>query len=135
MNELFIFEFKKGINVSFGSVKAPRFGLIGRLLQDGDTSDLYEGGRSSGKRKHSDDDYDDNDSRRSNDPNAFDSSAAKCRKSLIDAEFNKRKSVTISNSGPSEEDKLLAEKTLLNDPFSYKIQNLTLYLFFTSFIK
>jgi len=51
---------------------------------------------------------------------------AKCRKSLIDAEFSKRKSTVSSNKEPSEEEKLLAGKTLLTDPFTQKIQGLTL---------
>jgi hypothetical protein len=96
------------------------------MLEDADSSDLYEGGRSSSKRKYSDDEGDDRDSRRSNDPNSYNASMAKCRKNLIDAEFSKRKSMASSNNEPSEEEKLLAEKTLLTDPFTQKIQGLTL---------
>ena len=119
------------MNTSF-NIKAPRFGAIGLMLQDMDTGDLYEGGRSSSnKRKRSDydDDYSDDDSGRSSDPNAYDSSAARFRTNLIRAEFNKRKGDAGSPkllAEPSKEDMLLAETTALTDPLTKKIPNLTL---------
>jgi hypothetical protein len=109
-----------------------------------DTSDLYEGGRSSGsKRKRAFDDYssgdDDEHSSKSADPNAYNSSLAKLRTNLIRSELSKRRVASVHSSlndsfdqnnrqqqQMTAEEKQLAENTKLTEPFNKKIPSLTL---------
>ena len=109
-----------------------RFSPIERNLQDMDTSDLYEGGRSSSSKSilaDFCDEYGYDYSRRSSDPNAYDWSAAMFRTILICDEFYKRNGDPGSArllAEPSKEDLLLAKTTVLTDPLTKKIPNLTL---------
>jgi hypothetical protein len=114
---------------------ASKFSLNFNTLRcDMDSSDLYEGGRGS-KRKRGGafDDYDDSDgddSPSSKDPNAYDSKMANFRFKLIKSEFDKRRSGAgcedFKNNELSEEEKQLAKTTRLQDPLNSKIQNLGL---------
>jgi hypothetical protein len=102
------------------------------LFEDMDSSSLYEGGRYNSKRKRSFGDFNDDSESESNskfDPDAYDSNMAKFRTKLIRSEFEKRRSHSnevTKNNEISEEEKELAKTTDLLDPFSRKIQNLSL---------
>jgi len=94
-----------------------------------DTGDLYEGGRTS-KRKRDFDDYDSDDDAggKATDPGAYSSAMAKIRTNLIRSELNKRRS-GIDDSPKvqlTDEEKKRAEETKLTDPFNSKISNLSL---------
>nr|QNH68106.1 ATP-dependent DNA helicase Q5 [Brachionus koreanus] len=116
-------QYKKGISTSFGSKPHFNYGLI---LSDMDTEDLYEGGRF--KRKRFDDDDSEDDGKKYHDPDAYDSDMAKMRSKLIRTEFQKRKfshQTESSNTEITNEEKLLAKTSLVQDPFNNKIQNLS----------
>lgn len=83
--------YQKGVSTSFGGNK-PLYNLSS-IMNDMDTSDMYEGGRHKRKRGNGDSDYDSDseDSRRKRDPDAYDHDLAKFRTKLI--RFLRSKSV------------------------------------------
>ena len=102
-------------------------------MADMDTSDLYEGGRSSKRKRGFDDDSDEeggSGGRRNKDPDAYNSKDAKMRSDLIRSEFNKRRSAVDSPKRPftplTEEDKERIKNTRLRDPHYSDIASLTL---------
>jgi len=112
--------------------KAVNLNSVAFKIDSDDFDDLYEGGRSKRKRDIFDDDDSDDDSyqkKRSLDPDAYDAREASMRSKAIQAEFARRKGYLRSTDTAkfeSEEERILAQTTLIKDPMNKKIQNLTL---------
>ncbi len=118
---------QKGIGTSFGN-KRP-ISNIASLLSNMETNDLYEGGRTSKRKRDFDDDESDDDvGGKLRDPSAYNSAIAKIRTNLIRTELNKRRH-GIEDSPKAhltDEEIKRAKETKLLDPLNSKISNLSL---------